>query len=147
MSDIKINNLETWNLSVPSNGYTETRSVSMTGSNVTISNGDPEKTIISLTIPSSVVLRTGIWEIVWSYTYQPTSAISHTLYFKRDGIVRKTFSHGTLAVGGLIFDRSALEPVTSGISVTFSWTALETGSSGSITYLENSLRARWIKDV
>lgn len=147
MSNVKINNLETWNLSVPYNGYTETRAFSMTGADVTISNGDPEKTIITITIPSTTILRTGIWEIVWSYGYLPSPAIAHTLYFKRNGITVKSFPHSSSAFEGIIFDRTQLETVTNGVSTTFTWTALETGSFGYTIYTRNSLRARWVKDV
>lgn len=141
MSDAKFPTVDLQTISVAPSGYAETLGFAVTSGPVTIVNNDPEKTIVNLDILSTA--RSGTWQITWNYNVGGgTPPIPHNLYFKRDNVTLYNISN-SISVP-YRFNTTRFVSITSGISVNFKWTILETGSIGNITYFDNSFFGIWL---
>lgn len=153
MSDAKFKSLDVYSLSVAQSGYNETMGFTVSAGPVTLQNNDPEKTIISLTIPASTKIRTGKWEVTWSFemgtgAYPP---INHYLYFKRNGVTQVTRNNTGTAVIPFRFSYTSIQTIVNGVSAKFDWTGLENTSSSyppfRSVYTKNEMIVKWIQDV
>lgn len=148
MSNAKFNKIDVQNLSVPSNGFYETLNFFATASDFTFNAGSPDTTIISITIPANAHIRKGTWKIKWSYfTGSPGGPLSHTLYFKRNGVIKKTFISGGFYIINWPVNFQYLQNLSLGESVTFSWVVHDSGTGGNqAIFKDNILVVRWIND-